>query len=98
MPLPREDDGPLGDYDLLRGLSEISAFIDESPERAGYLIKKRLIPAGRLGRMYVASKQRLRQRYQELTAGGCATNANAAAEPVALSAAATSACDGSSAA
>jgi hypothetical protein len=85
MPLPRED-GPLGD-DLLRGLSEISAFIDESELRAGYLIKRKLIPAGKLGRIYIASKRQLRQRYRELTAGGCATNTDAAAEPVALSAA-----------
>jgi hypothetical protein len=54
--------------DLLRGLTEISEFIDENERKTAHLIRRGEIPAGRLGHEYVASKQRLREHYRQLTA------------------------------
>ena len=65
---PEPADSPFAD-DILRGLEEIANFIDETPHRTAALIRRREIPAGRLGNEYIASKQRLRRHYQDLTAG-----------------------------
>jgi len=66
--LPR--DGALIEDDLLRGLDEIAAYIREHPVQTSLLIKQGIIPAGKIGRVYIASKRRLSERYSELTAGG----------------------------
>jgi len=55
--------------DLLRGIDEIASFIRETPSGVSRLIQQGRIPAGRLGRTYIASKQRLVEHYRELTAG-----------------------------
>lgn len=68
MPPPPHDDNSLGS-DLLRGLTAISRFIGEDEPRTSRLIRERMISAGRLGRVYVASRRLLRQHYAELTAG-----------------------------
>jgi len=61
--MPRENDRVATPIvaDLLRGLDEIAAFIDESPHRTAQLIRRGELPAGRLGNEYIASRQRLRQ-------------------------------------
>ena len=69
--MPITDDTSLAD-DLLRGIQEIAEFIDESEQRTSALCAQRLIPAGRLGYMWIASKRRLRQHYAEITSGAAA--------------------------
>jgi hypothetical protein len=55
--------------DKLRGVAAIAAYIGESRRRAQYLCERRLIPVGKEGITYVASKRRLRTHYEALTAG-----------------------------
>jgi hypothetical protein len=59
-------DASLAD-DLLRGVKEIAAFIGEPPRRTFYLLEKKLIPAGKVGANYIASKRTLRTHYERLT-------------------------------
>jgi hypothetical protein len=56
--------------DVLRGVSEIGAFIGEDDRRTYYLLEKKIIPAGKEGNLWRASKRRLRRHYDRLTAGG----------------------------
>jgi hypothetical protein len=58
--------------DTLRGVPKISKFIDESERRTYYLLENKLIPAGKLGSTWIASKKKLRARYEQLTGGGAA--------------------------
>ncbi len=58
--------------DKLEGVGEIAAFLDVKPRRAQYLLESRQIPAGKLGRLWVASKARLREHYENLTSGEAA--------------------------
>jgi hypothetical protein len=56
--------------DLLKGVTKIAAFIEEPPRRTYYLLEKGLLPAGKLGSTWIASKAKLRARFAEITAGG----------------------------
>jgi hypothetical protein len=67
--------------DLLRGIQEIAEFIDESEQRTASLCAQQVIPAGRLGYQWVASKRRLREHYDALTSGGAASYQSRVAPP-----------------
>jgi hypothetical protein len=58
--------------DKLRGVAAIAAFLGESRRRAQYLCEKRLIPVGKEGAIYVASKRTLRAHYEYITSGEAA--------------------------
>ena len=55
--------------DKLSGVAEISDFIDEDKRRTYYLLEKKLLPAGKLGSIWIASKKLLREHYHQLTSG-----------------------------
>jgi len=53
--------------DRLSGAKAIAAFLGVTPRRAVYLLESGLIPAGKEGRTWVASRQALREHYRRLT-------------------------------
>jgi hypothetical protein len=53
--------------DLLRGVKPISAFLGESERRVFYLLERGLIPGGKIGASWVASKTALREHFAKLT-------------------------------
>jgi hypothetical protein len=55
--------------DKLVGTEAIAAELGVSRRRAQYYIEKGLIPVGRFGVRYVASKRRLREHFEALAAG-----------------------------
>ena len=62
---------PLG-TDVLRGVRPIAAFIGETERRTFYLLEKGLIPAGKQGANWIASRRVLTQHYARLTGGEAA--------------------------
>jgi hypothetical protein len=58
--------------DCLKGVRAIADELGETPRRTYYLLENKAIPAGKLGRMWVASRRRLREHYDRLTAGEAA--------------------------
>jgi hypothetical protein len=59
---------PLVD-DLLKGAEQISKFIGENVWRTYHLLETQVIPAGKQGNYWIASKQALREHYERLTRG-----------------------------
>lgn len=55
--------------DVIRGVRNIAAYIDEPERRTVYLLEKGLLPAGKMGTRWIASKRRLREHYARLTSG-----------------------------
>jgi len=55
--------------DLLRGVNEIAQFIGQSRRRTFYLCERGLIPCGKEGATWIASRQALREHYAKATAG-----------------------------
>lgn len=55
--------------DLLRGARAISEFTGDPLRRVTYLLETGRLPAGKHGAIWVASKRRLREYYDRLTAG-----------------------------
>ena len=55
--------------DLLRGVRPIAQEIGETTRRTYYLLENRLIPAGKQGSLWVASRRTLREHYDRLTRG-----------------------------
>ena len=53
--------------DALRGTRAIAAFRGEKEQRTSYLLEKGIIPAGKEGAVWVASKRALRQHHARLT-------------------------------
>ena len=53
--------------DKIVGVKAISSEIGESQRRTFYLLERDLIPAGKLGNMWIASRRALRQHYAALT-------------------------------
>jgi hypothetical protein len=53
--------------DKLRGVGPISSFIGEPPTRTYYLLESGQLPAGKLGRRWIASKQTLTEHYRKIT-------------------------------
>jgi len=66
--LPAES---IGD-DLLRGMKAIAAFTGEPARRTDYLLRSGQIPAGQIGRTWIASKKTLREHYARVVSGGAA--------------------------
>lgn len=56
--------------DALRGVVEIADFIGERRRRTFYLCERGLIPVGKLGSRWIASKTKLRAHYDKITSGG----------------------------
>jgi hypothetical protein len=55
--------------DRLSGAPEIAAFLGQTERQVRYLLDKRIIPHTRHGRLYVASRRRLREWWEETTRG-----------------------------
>lgn len=53
--------------DLLTGAAAIASFLGIEERRAFYLCEKRLIPVGKLGASWVASRAALTQHFRSLT-------------------------------
>jgi hypothetical protein len=53
--------------DRLSGAKQIATFLGMTPRRAVYLLETGQIPAGKEGRIWVASRQVLRDHYRQLT-------------------------------
>ena len=60
--------GTLGD-DILRGVPEIAYFTGEPERRIYYLLERGLIPGGKLGAIWLASKSKLREHYSRIASG-----------------------------
>jgi hypothetical protein len=56
--------------DKIRGVSAISKFIGEDERRTYYLLDRRIIPAGKEGSSWIASKAALTAHYDKLTGRG----------------------------
>jgi hypothetical protein len=59
---------PVGD-DLLLGANAIAEFLGIEPKQVYYFASRRLIPAGKLGGILTASKQKLREHFDKITSG-----------------------------
>jgi hypothetical protein len=66
---PGHEQRPSLKEDRLRGVDAIADYIGETVRRTSYLLERRLIPAGKEGRSWVASKQALNRDHVEKTAG-----------------------------
>jgi hypothetical protein len=53
-------------HDKLSGIRQIAKFINESERRTTYLLENGQIPAGKLGKRWIASRARLRRFFSEL--------------------------------
>jgi hypothetical protein len=58
--------------DLLRGVRAISKEIGENERRTYYLLENKIIPAGKQGLFWMASRRGLREHYARLTGAGAA--------------------------
>ena len=65
------DSSTLAD-DRLTGVKAIAAFRGEPERRTTYLLETGRIPAGKEGRIWVASKRVLREHHNRLTSGAAA--------------------------
>ena len=55
--------------DLLRGVKAIAREVGLTERQAYYQLERKRLPAGKDGEVWVASRQRLREHYQKITAG-----------------------------
>jgi hypothetical protein len=55
--------------DILRGLRAIARFTGDSKSRTAALCEAAIIPVAKERGLWIASKQRLREHYERLTAG-----------------------------
>jgi len=53
--------------DLLRGIKAIAEFIGKNQRQTFYLAEKQLIPVGKEGGIWTASKTALRDHYRKIT-------------------------------
>ena len=58
--------------DKIEGVTQIAKFIVSNERRTQYLLETGQIPAGKLGRLWIASKKRLREHYENITSGEAA--------------------------
>jgi hypothetical protein len=63
-------DSLAGDDDLI-GIAAIAAFRNEKPRRTMYLLERKLIPGGQVGRIWHASKRVLREHRERVVRGEC---------------------------
>jgi hypothetical protein len=57
---------PLAD-DLLRGVKRIAREIGETERRTYYLLENKLLPAGKQGALWLASRRAIHEHYARLT-------------------------------
>ncbi len=55
--------------DLLRGVKQISEFIREDERSTFHKLSRGILPGGKEGKQWIASKRVLRDHYARLTAG-----------------------------
>ena len=55
--------------DVLYGVSAIAAFVGRPDHKVYYDLKRGLLPAGRWGQQWIASKARLREHFANVTSG-----------------------------
>ena len=55
--------------DTLKGVPKIAAFLEETERRTYYLLEQKILPAGKLGSVWVASKTKLQARLAAITDG-----------------------------
>jgi hypothetical protein len=55
--------------DLIWGVGSIAAVINQSPRQAHYALTKGLLPAGKIGDKWVASKAALREHFGKIASG-----------------------------
>ena len=58
--------------DMLQGVRAIARFTGNPERRTHYLLERGLLPAGQVGRLWIASKRTLRQYHERITSGGAA--------------------------
>ncbi len=58
--------------DRLEGVAAIATFLGVTKRRASYLLEKGVVPAGQVGKIWTASKRRLREDYHHVTSGEAA--------------------------
>jgi hypothetical protein len=61
--------------DALEGVEAIARYLGLASRRTTYLLERGLLPAGKLGTRWVASKKRLSRHYAELADGHGAARA-----------------------
>jgi hypothetical protein len=61
------DDQSAPAADNLRGVKKIAEHIGETERRTYYLLEKKLIPAGKLGATWIASRRALAEHFGRLT-------------------------------
>ena len=66
----RHEDGDAGD--LLWGVAAIAVAINRPERQTTYLLETKRLPAGKSGRLWVASRRKLRQHFEALTEGRAA--------------------------
>ena len=57
--------------DTLKGVVAIAAFLGEPVRRTSYLLERKLVPAGQVGRAWYASKRVLREHRERVVRGEC---------------------------
>ena len=57
---------------IIRGVDAIASFLGEPKRRVNYMLVKKQIPAGRLGRCWYASERVLREHIERVVTGGAA--------------------------
>lgn len=55
--------------DKLKGVRRIARFIGETERVTYYLLEQAVIPAGKLGRSWIASKKALRAHFERIATG-----------------------------
>lgn len=66
---PALDAPPSIAEDRLRGVPEIALFLGETERRVYYMLETGMLPAGKQGRLWVASRSVLRERYARMVEG-----------------------------
>jgi hypothetical protein len=58
--------------DKIEGIVAIAAEIGSKPRRTQYLLERGMIPCGKVGHIWVASRKTLRAHFKQLTGGNAA--------------------------
>ena len=56
--------------DLLWGVAAIAKHLNREERRVSYQLDRGMLPAGKQGRLWVASKKKLAQYFSNVTSGG----------------------------
>ena len=69
---PNLDHTPSLRDDILCGVKAIAGYTGNSERRTVYLLERGLLPAGKVGALWIASKAKLRCHYDAITGGRAA--------------------------